>query len=632
MADFKTCVRCSGVYVGSICPTCVDAMPAPEPSPDPLRPGQSFRGLEVVERLGRGGMGVVYKARQPALGRFVALKVLRPDKAGQADWQARFEREARALAGLSHSGIVAVHDFGVEEDLFFLTMEFVDGSDLWARMAGRRLPTDEALAIATQICDALAYAHAAGIVHRDIKPGNVLIDGTGRVKIADFGLAKLAGPASDAMLTQSGVSMGTHAYMAPEQMENTRDVDHRADLYAAGVVLYEMLTGELPVGRFEPPSAKGADARLDAVVLRALAKDPSRRHPDAAELKEDLARAVAARPEPAKHTSRIWLLAPAALLLAVAGLLLLRSRKMEEPRAQEPAPVPADPAAFEEVRAFTGHDGAVWCVAVAPDGRAVASGGKDRTLRLWPEGRVLPGHEDAVLSVAVSPDGRTVASGGRDRTVRLWPISGGEGRVLARHEDAVRTVAFRPDGRAVASGSPDGVVKIWDLDGREIGAISETLNWVTCMAYGPDGTVLATGNLEKTVRILDAAPLKGTKTLRGHDGKILGVAFGPDGKTLASASEDGTVRLWDLAAGKELLNLRGHSGPVASVSFHPAGKALASAGEDGTIRIWDAESGRELRRLAGHAGAVQSVAFGADGRTLASGGRDGTVRLWGPRR
>jgi serine/threonine protein kinase len=269
--------------------------PTAPPEELPLKPGQTFRGLEILELLGRGGMGVVYKARQPALDRMVALKILPQKMALDPDFQNRFIREAKALGSLSHPNIVAVYDFGAEAGLFYFAMEFVDGTNLRQILRDRKLAPDHALKIVPQLCDALDYAHGEGVVHRDIKPENILLDKKGRVKIADFGLAKLVGAdvAAAGMLTVTNMVMGTPHYMAPEQVENPKGVDHRADIYAIGVVFYEMLTGELPIGRFEMPSKKvSIDVRLDEVVLKALEKSPDRRYQNASDIKDAVTRAT----------------------------------------------------------------------------------------------------------------------------------------------------------------------------------------------------------------------------------------------------------------------------------------------------------------------------------------------------
>jgi serine/threonine protein kinase len=283
-----------------LCPACLlqrgiatDAAPPGQPpfTPPPLAQlAKLFPQLEILEPIGKGGMGAVYKARQPALDRFVALKILAPRSGSDSDFASRFAREARALAKLNHPNIVGVYDFGATNGLNYFIMEYVDGPNLRQIEQAGKLSPREALQIIPQICAALQFAHDEGIVHRDIKPENVLVDKKGRVKIADFGLAKILGhEPQDFRLTGARDVMGTPHYMAPEQLEKPQEVDHRADIYSLGVVFYEMLTGELPLGKFQPPSscARGVqvDVRLDEVVLRALAKEPERRYQHISEVK-----------------------------------------------------------------------------------------------------------------------------------------------------------------------------------------------------------------------------------------------------------------------------------------------------------------------------------------------------------
>lgn len=310
MSDSAICERC-GAAVGpdaaqGLCPACLleqglresraDTVPSGgtvNPATDLRELARLFPQLEILELLGRGGMGVVYKARQRGLDRLVALKLLPAGVDRNPGFQERFIREARALARLNHPNIVAVYDFGQVDGRYYFLMEFVDGANLRAMLHGGHLTPQEALAIVPQLCDALQFAHEEGIVHRDIKPENILLDRKGRVKIADFGLAKLlsgAVPQDPYTLTAPRQVLGTPHYMAPEQFERPGTVDHRADIYSMGVVFYEMLTGELPLGRFPPPSRKvQLDVRLDEVVLRTLEKEPEHRYQRAGEVKTQLA-------------------------------------------------------------------------------------------------------------------------------------------------------------------------------------------------------------------------------------------------------------------------------------------------------------------------------------------------------
>jgi len=255
-----------------------------------MKIGQSCGRYEIVEPLGRGGMSVVYKARQREPERWVALKVLLPDKAAFARFQQRFDREGKALASLSHPNIVSVYECGREGDLFFLAMEYVEGSDLRKKIKSEKaLSLTEALRIAEQICLGLECAHAKGIVHRDIKPENILLDPSGNVKIADFGLAKLTDPELEGMtLTASGTGVGTAGYMAPEQFVEAHTVDHRADIFATGVVLFEMLNGDIPLDADDRTSV---NREVDEAIQKATARDPEKRFGSAAEFREALRKA-----------------------------------------------------------------------------------------------------------------------------------------------------------------------------------------------------------------------------------------------------------------------------------------------------------------------------------------------------
>ena len=292
--------------------------------PEPEHLAEKFPQLEILELLGQGGMGAVYKARQKKLDRLIALKIL-PPEVGQAEaFAERFTREARSMAKLNHQHAVTLYEFGQTDDgLYYFVMEFVDGTDLRHVMLAGELGPSQALAIVPQICEALHYAHTKGIVHRDIKPENILLDKDGNVKIADFGLAKLLErPANVYTLTRAGQRMGTPHYMAPEQIEHPDQVDHRADIYSLGVVFYEMLTGELPIGRFPRPSKKvQVDVRLDEIVLRTLEKEPDRRYQHASEVRTEVETISSDKRSGTDLKSirhRVWI--PAAGLL-VAGMI-----------------------------------------------------------------------------------------------------------------------------------------------------------------------------------------------------------------------------------------------------------------------------------------------------------------------
>jgi serine/threonine protein kinase len=297
----ETCPKCGAELADGLCPQCLllaGIEPTPTsprarwvpPSPEDLR--AQLTGYQVLELLGLGGMGAVYKGWQNSLDRPVAIKVLPPGLTEEDEqFAARFKHEAKTMARLSHPAIVSVHDYGETLDgLCYIVMEFVEGTDVQKMMADQgRLPPERALAVAMNVCDALVYAHEHGIIHRDIKPANVMVDAQGRVRVADFGLAKVA-DAGATLLTDTNVAVGSPGYIAPETLTMGLSVDARADLYATGVMLYAMLTGRVPQGRFEAASVRvpGLDPRFDAIVNRAMQEEREARYSSAAELRADL--------------------------------------------------------------------------------------------------------------------------------------------------------------------------------------------------------------------------------------------------------------------------------------------------------------------------------------------------------
>ncbi len=323
-----------------------------------------FPFIELRSLLGQGGMGAVYLARQTRLDRPVALKLL-SKQASSADesFARRFQREGRILAKLRHPHIVALHDIGEAQGWQYLVMEYIEGATLREAMATGPFTVGAILGLLPQLVDALAYAHGQGIIHRDLKPENILIDERGQVRIADFGLAKLQIGERDASITGTGEVLGTAAYMAPEQLIGAREVDHRADPFARGVVTYELLTGRLPVGSFEKPSRRARqegrldgqiDERLDALVMRLLERKPEARWSSASELRQGLD-ALMPRllpPRPAWQRPRMWLLCAGMILLGLAaGQLMVYARSGHPPNGgthggagEKPAPPQVAPA------------------------------------------------------------------------------------------------------------------------------------------------------------------------------------------------------------------------------------------------------------------------------------------------
>lgn len=361
--EARKCPQCQATIPpespGGVCPKCLLAA-AGKTALDPGAPHFDgiptlaelkplFPQLELIDFVGRGGMGCVFKARQPQLDRMVALKLLPRELGADPHFSERFNREARVLAKLSHPNIVGVYDFGMAAGFHYLLMEFVDGLNLRQAMQAGRFSPAEALAIVPRICEALQFAHEHGVLHRDIKPENILLDAKGRVKIADFGIAKLVGEEQPPVtLTVAGTALGSPHYMSPEQLEKPEQVDHRTDIYSLGVVFYEMLTGELPIGRFSPPSERVTlDQRVDEIVMRALAREKELRQESANQVKTEVEHVTSTRVIRKSRAARSWSWV-AVLAAVIVTALVLRNALRSPASVPQPtnavAPKLRDPA------------------------------------------------------------------------------------------------------------------------------------------------------------------------------------------------------------------------------------------------------------------------------------------------
>ncbi len=656
----------------------------------PMVPASLGKRYDIRGELGRGGMGVVYKAFDRETEEMVALKVLRGEIAADESALVRFRNEVRVARRVTHKNVCRIHDFNRTEDAAYISMEFIEGRSLRQMILETGgLGLEQGMPMARQICDGLAEAHRQGIVHRDLKPENVMVDRDSTVRLLDFGIARSA---LGAGVTQTGAVMGTPAYMAPEQAEG--NVDHRSDIYALGLILYEMFTGA-PTFRAPTPIAvvmkhiqeiptpprnfkPAIPVHVERTILRCLAKKPDDRFQSVTEVADALEGRIEAIASGATPEVQ---LPPATAAAAPAGQAATKPVPTVPIRTVEPESAPAPTQALPRT-------------AAAPPVAAKSSNATALILLILAIGAAAlwyykpwtafqsagPSQESAVTSPATTPAQPSASAPGTQTqpsasqpttqgsvdlqtpsglpapTEKAQPQPADSGAAppakpaksaeppppalppvnlnLAyvtafSQRGAMNGVAFSPDGRMVVTAGQDTTVGIWNANsGRQIHKMRGHTGAVLGVAFSRDGSRVASASQDRTARIWSATAGAQETALPRENTPVLRVAFSSDGQMLATALGDGRIRLWEATSGVPLQDMQGHSGPVFSIVFSPSGRTLISGGRDASIRLWDVTNGQERASLRGHSGPVSAVSVSADGRWIASAGQDGAVKVW----
>jgi serine/threonine protein kinase len=647
---------------------------------------------KVLQQIGVGGMGVIFLAEHMGMKRRVAIKVLPAERVNDPESLERFYREVRVAAALDHPNIVRAYDADNSGDIHFMVMEYIEGESLEQLVrCKRRLPIEDAADYISQAACGLQHAHDRGLIHRDIKPGNLILEKTGDLKILDMGLARLFQDQSTLTVDLGhGAAIGTADYMAPEQAINSHDVDIRADIYSLGVTLYTLLTGQPPFAN-EPMTQKllahqvrqpmplsivrpEVPEAMSAAVEKMMAKRPADRYQIPEMIVEALEpwakpRFIAASPTTRvagkhrglpvivapgkrKRRGRYAVLAVTAMLLFGASVIALQNRHSNARAAATPSTAPIlpsasiEPPAIEpprplepapgELRHYDTRGEQIERLALSPTDPWFAGGSRQGVVRIWDleTGGILqemPGHTGVVWFVAFHPHGRLLASSGADATIRIWNVDTGKEVKTIDGPPASQmwSAVFSPDGKQLFSGGDDGVGRIWNVEtGELIRTCEKHGKTINWVAWAPDGSLVYSAGWDGTLRGWDASTGMQRFAFTEAKRKINMVAVTHDGRHLLCSNDTGQVHLLDATSGFKVATFLDKTATQWSAAFSRDGLRAVTSGSENNVHLWDVSQGRLIYTFMGHTDKVPSCVMTADGKRIITASWDKTVRIW----
>ena len=558
-----------------------------------------------------------------------------------------FKNEAMLLAGLLHPNLPRIYEQFADGGRWYLVMDFIEGETLeeyMLKVVGGKLSVDKVLSVGIQLCVVLEYLHSRQppVIFRDLKPANIMLTPLGHMYLIDFGIARHFKPGQ----SKDTSALGSTGYAAPEQYGKSQTTP-RADIYALGATMHELLTGINPADSpftFAPlhlPLHVG-HPELEQLVMQMVTVDANRRPANVTLIRQALENIAALKAN--TPTSQYLAVAQAASGYQLAQAPQLSQQKRGTTHAQPQA----QPQQMKNTRFIgTKHTSRVTSVTWSARGTLIASASYDKTVRVWnaADGDNLctyHGHWDRVIDVAWSPDGNRLASAGNDGTIQIWdPLTGNLSLTYREHGQPIQALCWSPDGKRITSASEDRKVLIWDTNtGQTLQMRHNHTARVLRLDWSPDGKQIASAGEDKLVQVWNVLPEKNGFftswlthsrnhfTYRGHFGRVNGVAWSPNGQRLASVGSDKTLQIWDAATGKKYFIHRNSSSTITCVAWSYDGRFLATGANDKLVQIWDTVTRNSVVTYAGHTGYVTDVSWAPDGKQLVSASVDHTIHVW----